>query len=195
MNDFVDPKSRSVTLPEGCKDLVELLRQARPADEPVFIGWPGSSLRPRPRIREIPISDLPNVVRFIFEPGPRRRSAIICTPGERELIALSWNQEQSAIVAILCFPENAGMRAKARKFLAALGKQSSPPRRESWQRGELKLKDLLNYDPFAASELELNVLLRRFFHEFLNLAPDSRLTCVVSRPDQGTASVSGTAQS
>lgn len=194
MSQFVNLKKRQVTLPAGCKDLVELLRRERPADEPVFIGWPGSKSRPWPRIRDVSISDLPHVVRFLFEPGPRRRSAIICTPGESELISLGWKQEQSTVVAILCFPKNAGMRAKARKFLAALGKKSSPPRRASWPRGELRPNELLNFDQFAASELELNVVLRRFLHECLNLAPDSRLTCVVSRSDQGCISASGTVQ-
>jgi len=194
MNDFVDPKTRSVELPDGCKELVDLLHQPRPANEPVFVGWPASEYQPWPRIREMPIGELANIVRYLFEPGQGRRSAIICTPGERELVSLGWNQERMAVRAILCFPENAGMRTRARKFLAALGKKSSPPRRESWRRGELKLKDLLNYDPFAVSELELNVLLRRFFHEFLNLAPDRRLACVVSRPDQGTVSASGIGQ-
>jgi len=194
MNPFVDPSKRGVSLPEGCKDLSDLLAlMARPRT-PKCVPWTGGRLFAFPRLRDLTPGELPEVVRVLFEAGPQKRSAILCTPGERELISLGWNKTLSAVQAILCFPGNPRQKAKARRFLEVLGKKPSQVRREQKQLQALPVSELLAYKSFAASELELNILLRRFIQEFLNLPPDSRLNCVLSRGDPPSGGTSGTAQ-
>lgn len=191
MSKFVNFKKRGITLPDGCKNLVDLLRLPVVEAEPNIAGWPNNSSRPSPRIMEIPVGNLPDVVRYLFQPGARARSAIICTPGEREIIGLGWNKTRSALTGNICFPDRPEIIPKARTFIESLGKVSSPPNSTDLQAADLRWDDLLNYELFADSELELNTLLRRFFNEFLNTRPDIMLTCMISRPRADDESWSG----
>lgn len=194
MSEFVDFNKRSITLPDGCKDLAEMLGRKTSEDEPPIVGWPNNLLWPTPRIKEIPVCDLPDVVRFLFQSSARTRSAIICTPEEREIVSLGWHKQRTELQAILYFSENPVRAKEADKFLAGLGKQSTPAIFMSPEASALRPDQLLNYDFFATNELELNVLLRRFFNEFLNSPPDAKLTCVVSGRHGDDKQISGTTQ-
>lgn len=194
MSEFVDFNRRSITLPDGCKDLAEMLGRKMSEDEPPIVGWPNNLLWPTPRIKEIPVCNLPEVVRFLFQSGARTRSAIICTPEEREIVSLGWHKQRTELQAILYFSENPARAMEANKFLIELGKKSAPAKFMSPKAELLRPDELLNYDSFATNELELNVLLRRFFNEFLNSPPDAKLTCVVSGRHDDDKGVSGTTQ-
>lgn len=154
MSEFVDFNKRSVTLPDGCKDLVEMLRRTQAAADPSIVGWPRDPTRPFPRIREIQPDNLPDVAKFLFEPGAKRRSAIICTPEEREIISLGRNKVRADIQGIFCFPENLEHRSEAATFFSGLGKEASPPQFALIEPAILRLEELLNYESFAGSELE-----------------------------------------
>jgi hypothetical protein len=172
MNEFVNFKKRGVTLPPGCKDLIDLLR---PAAKATIASEYRVTTRRKEKVTGM-LSDLGKYIRMAFESEGVMFVLGITSPDKRLEVAVLRRKAEEPWVAVT-FPSDPEQERVLREFCTRKGLEIPKDigTRPSGFSPNLPIQVFYRISPLPAEAAGVSALIEDFFRECGRLSNDAPL--------------------